>query len=78
MKAPKSSGGDFVLHPIGAVAAVCVHIIDTGTVFNERRQKHEHKIRIDFESSKLMENGDPFFMSNFANFYPSSVRVIYL
>jgi len=68
MKAPKSSRGDFVLHPPGAIAAVCVHIIDTGTVFNERRQKHEHKIRLDFESSKLMEDGNPFLISNFANF----------
>ena len=70
MKAPKSEGGSFEKHPEGAYPIVCTRIIDTGTVFNEKKQKDEHKIMFGFESTAQMSAGDnagkPFMV--FSNF----------
>jgi hypothetical protein len=70
MKAPKSEGGNFEKHPEGAYAIVCTRVIDLGTVWNEAKQKDEHKLMIGFESSEKMTSeehkGKPFMV--FANF----------
>ncbi len=71
MKAPQSNtGGDFAKHPAGWALGVCTRIIDTGTHWNDQKQKDQRKIMIVFESEKLMPDGDfkgqPFLL--FVNF----------
>lgn len=58
MKAPRSNTVEFEKHPTGWARLVCTRIIDKGTVFNEAKQKDQHKISIYFESEKLMSEGD--------------------
>jgi len=57
MQAPKS-GGDYEKHPIGWTTVVCTRVIDLGTHFNPNKNKHERKLMIGFESSKLMQDGE--------------------
>ena len=72
MKAPATERTEFEKHPAKTVATVCTKVLDMGTHFNEIKQKQEHKIRIDFESTELMTTGDyagkPFLLINNFNF----------
>ena len=58
MKAPKSSGKTHEKHPEGWTTLVCTRIIDKGTVFSEKKQKDVHNILLQFESSKLLSDGE--------------------
>lgn len=70
MKAPKSETTEFEKHPAGYATCVCTRLIDTGTHWNEQKQKLQRKLMIGFESDKIMQTGDykgePFLL--FANF----------
>jgi len=58
MKAPKNSSKAYEKHPEGWATIVCTRIIDKGTVFNLNKNKDEHKILLQFESSKLLSDGE--------------------
>lgn len=70
MRAPKSETTEFEKHPKGYATCVCTRLIDTGTHWNEAKQKYQRKLMIGFESEKLMQTGDyanePFLL--FSNF----------
>lgn len=72
MKAPASDHKEFEKHPPGTVATICTKVLDMGTHWNEKKDKNERKLRIDFESTELMKTGDyegkPFLLINNFNF----------
>lgn len=71
MQAPKSAS-DYEKHPTGWATVVCTRIVDLGTHFNPNKNKHERKLMIGFESSKLMQDGEfkgePFLLYSSFNF----------
>lgn len=72
MKAPQSTHKEFEKHPAMTVGTVCTKVLDLGTHYNEKKQKNERKLRIDFESTELMKEGEyagkPFLLINNFNF----------
>lgn len=61
----KATGGDkkFELVPAGTMIARCFSIIDLGTTWDEKYSKDVSKVRITWETSKLMSDGRPFVTS---------------
>lgn len=58
MKGPAGKSTEFERHPEGAYPAVCCRIIDSGTHWNEEKQKDERKILFGFETNQAMKSGD--------------------
>lgn len=68
----KNEGRGFELVPTGPKVARCIKVIDLGTKYNERYQKSEHKVFIQWEFPEApMEDGKPF---SIANFYTVSLH----
>lgn len=73
MKAPQNgSTEEFEKHPEGWVLGVCTRVIDTGTHWNDKKQKDLRKIMIVFESANIMSGGEfdgqPFLLFNNFNY----------
>ena len=69
-------GGDFKPHPEGIHPAICLDVIDLGLVETEFQgeRRMAPKVKVVFESDKLMEDGRPFVISkNFtASLHPKA------
>lgn len=58
----KKSSGEFVLCPAGAHLAVCCDVVDLGMVTTQwqGKEKKQHKVRLVWQVSERMDNGQPF------------------